>query len=523
MSAVVSIYGSHNASISLAINGEIVRVVEIERLVGIKNMGLFFYLSTDFADKVMMQVRDMFFQEFGVKEYDLCISQYAGNKQFIFPAKEYVEGFHHESHAANSFYQSPHNEALVFSFDGGGQDRDAYVFFRAYKYVRGEEPKVLETVPYDLGFPYMVFGHFLEDIKKEPLYLGNLVYSGKIMGLCGYGEAEPAWLPYFKAFYCSNPDGPEDSGSYLSKLNSMGYSCGIAFAKDIRFSDQIGKNIAATSQKAFEEVVLDIIKPHIAAYPNLPIHMTGGCGLNILLNTRLKEEFGKDVFVAPNPNDCGLSVGMLCHHLKPTNKVDITYAGPEVFDKFMLQDYAHNKGGKWMDVDSIASKIIEGKIIGIVRGNCEHGPRALGNRSILCNPAISGMKDTLNAKVKNREYFRPFAPVVRQEDVNQYFEYEGESRWMTFSPKVKPEFRQHLESITHVDGTARVQTVTEQQNPYLYYLLTVMQNKGHIPVLLNTSFNIAGKPILNSYRDAFWVLENTQMDGLLLENFYFGS
>jgi carbamoyltransferase len=169
----------------------------------------------------------------------------------------------------------------------------------------------------------------------------------------------------------------------------------------------------------------------------------------------------------------------------------------------------------------LAQDLLEGKIVGVARGKAEHGARALGNRSILCNPSIPDMKDTLNEKVKHREWYRPFAPVVRLEDVSKYFEWEGESRWMSFCPKVKEEWREKLAAITHIDGTARVQTVTREQNEWLYDLLTEFDRINGVGVLLNTSFNVDGKPILSSIKDAFKILESTQMDGLVIENYYF--
>jgi len=173
-----------------------------------------------------------------------------------------------------------------------------------------------------------------------------------------------------------------------------------------------------------------------------------------------------------------------------------------------------------VNIQKLTRQIINGKIIGVIRGRAEHGARALGNRSILCDPTYSHMKDILNAKVKGREYYRPFAPVVRLEDVSKYFKWKGESRWMSFCPEVKEEYRDLLKAITHIDGTARVQTVTREQNQFLYDLLTEMDNQKGFGILLNTSFNIAGKPILNTYRDAIWMLENTQMDALVIENYY---
>jgi len=130
------------------------------------------------------------------------------------------------------------------------------------------------------------------------------------------------------------------------------------------------------------------------------------------------------------------------------------------------------------------------------------------------------MKDVLNEKVKHREYYRPFAPMVRLEDVSEYFEWEGESRWMTFCPKVKKEWRKKLPSITHVDNTARIQTVTKEQNPWIYELLTKFKEKTGVGVLLNTSFNVNGKPILNTIRDAFEILGKSEMDGLVIEDTY---
>jgi carbamoyltransferase len=131
------------------------------------------------------------------------------------------------------------------------------------------------------------------------------------------------------------------------------------------------------------------------------------------------------------------------------------------------------------------------------------------------------MKDILNLKVKHREWFRPFAPIVRLEDVSEYFEWEGESRWMNFCPKVKEEYLYKIPAVVHVDGTARVQTVTREQNPFIYDLLTEFKEKTGIGVLVNTSFNIDGKPILSTYKDAFKVFDETQLDRLYLDGYYF--
>jgi carbamoyltransferase len=200
--------------------------------------------------------------------------------------------------------------------------------------------------------------------------------------------------------------------------------------------------------------------------------------------------------------------------------IDCTYLGSEVRDKNELTRILFERRGVKLNINKLSDELIDGKIVGVVRGRCEQGPRALGNRSIICDPTIDGMKDILNARVKGREYYRPFAPVVRLEDVNKYFEWDRESKWMGYCPAVREEYKDILKAITHVDGTARVQTVTKEQNSFLYDLLTIMSYKKGIGVLLNTSFNIAGRPILNSYKDALWVLDNKDMDAVVLEDYY---
>jgi carbamoyltransferase len=259
-------------------------------------------------------------------------------------------------------------------------------------------------------------------------------------------------------------------------------------------------------------------------YKDLPVCITGGCGLNILLNTRLVEEFNEEVFVGPDPNDCGIALGLMLDKIKPKEAVDVTYSGTKLLDLDILADYLQttyqNFKGDILDIDTLVQDLSQGKIVGVARGRAEHGPRALGNRSIICNPSIPNMKDILNEKVKHREWYRPFAPVVRLEDVNKYFHWDKESRWMSFCPKVKEEWREKLAAITHVDGTARVQTVTREQNEWLYDLLTKFEEKTGIGVLLNTSFNVDGKPILSTIRDAFTILEKTELDCLVIENYY---
>jgi len=532
----IGFYGSHNAAYAISKNGVIIEVIEIERLINSKNNGIAQYRTfkpTDilFYSKYMGRYLT---RRYGIDQFDRCFHQntevtidLVSYKLFEdIPAKEYIDGLHHLSHGAGSFYQSNFKSALVFSFDGGGNDG----FFNIYHAKRNKGLKLLEVVnnpesesPHlflDLGFPYMAFGHYIEEIKQEiDLSAGNLVYPGKLMGLAAFGEVQEEWLPAFYDYYrCIN-----NGDTHMEVISKLGIAIGVVFDKNDRLSEKVGRDIAATSQKAFENVFLEVAKPYFDKYPDLPICIAGGCGLNITLNTRIAEEFGKDVFVGPNPNDCGLAAGMLLNEFKPLDPAIITYSGMEITDLENLGEFIHY--GYWFTsskfkYSELIKDLVAGKIIGVAQGRSEHGPRALGNRSIICNPAFKNMKDILNAKVKNRESYRPFAPVVRLEDVNKYFEWDKASPFMSFSPKVKKEWRQKLKSITHFDNTARIQTVTKEQNRFLYDLLTELDKVTGIGVILNTSFNVAGKPILNTLKDAFTIFEETKMDSLLVEDVY---
>ena len=534
--ANISFYGSHNASYVVEENGEILLILELERFLNYKNSGLAQYKCPKTDDILFFAeyIPKWIMNKLNIAEFENCY--YLNSDVIIYdrhslerliPAKNYIHGLHHEAHAAGCFYQSPHQEMLVFSFDGGGNDGK----FNVYYCIRGESPKLLEAVLnpinqinfeyYDLGFPYMVVGHFLDDIKYQDLGTGNLVYPGKLMGLSSYGKIRNEWLSSFIKFYKSDPNGL----NYQEKIKVLGEEINVIFDEENRIKGEISWDIAATSQRAFEDSFLEIALPYINQFPNLPIGITGGCGLNILLNTRLVEEFNKETFVGPDPNDCGIALGLLLNHLKPEKPFDSTYLGTTLLDLDNLANYIQNifhcGTSNYLNDEILIDDLANGKIIGVARGRAEHGPRALGNRSIICNPSIPEMKDILNNKVKHREWYRPFAPVVRLEDINKYFEWNKDSRWMSFCPKVREEWKEKLAAITHIDGTARVQTVTKEQNEWLYNLLTKFEEKTGIGVLLNTSFNIDGKPILSTAKDAFTILITTDMDCLVIENYYF--
>lgn len=520
----IAVYGSHNASVAIEYKGKILEVVEVERFLNVKNAGYAQYYVADSRRYLAKLILDYFKEKYGFEEYGYCFHQHCesleGEERVMywkqFPAKHYIECKHHESHAAGTFYQSPFKEALVISFDGGGNDG----WFKIYKAVRGQPFELLKSYNLDLGFPYMIFGEYLGDIKKEhALNLGNLVYAGKILGLQSYGTVREEWLPDFKELYLSKITGTD----YEEHFTRLGEKLSLKFDITDRFTGQLGYDIAATSQQAFEDVFFEYVHDFIVEYDNLPICITGGCALNIVLNTKIQQKYNRKVFIGPNPNDCGLAVGMLANMIKPEEQMDVTYAGVSLLDKHRIPEYVEKYSAKHITLEELANQLMQGRIVGFVQGRSEHGPRALGNRSILCNPLILDMKDRLNKQVKHREWYRPFAPVVRLEDVSEYFEWEDESRWMSFCPQVRDKYKDIIPAVVHIDGTARVQTVTREQNEVLYDLLTKFKQLTGIGVLLNTSFNVDGKPILSTIHDAIKVFESTELNALYVEGFYFNK
>lgn len=511
----ISLHSHHNASVAVELDGEIVTVIEFERFINQKNASHCFFQPIRVQDTILGEVYEYLKLTYGFTRYEnFIISE--GHKEVPqewrnqIPANNYlVDERHHAAHAASSFYQSTFNESLIISFDGGSNDG----WFNLFHGIKGEELKPVTNFGWDLGSNYHVIGSVCEDIKNYDV----LTAAGKVLGLQSYGNVREEWIEPITELFKYVPYWHE-LDNRLSKLSTK---LGIPFSKENKLSGQDQYDFARTGQHVFETVFFECVDTWINKY-QLPIIITGGCSLNITLNTRVKEKYPNlNVFVAPNSSDCGLTVGSLCNLVKPLKPVDVTYKGIGVLDRSLLMEYVSTFNGVKIDVDSIVKDLVQERILGLIQGNSEHGPRSLGNRSIICSPIPLNMKDTLNHKVKQREWFRPFAPIVRLEDVSEYFEWEGESRWMNFCPKVREEWRDRLPAITHVDGTARVQTVTRKQNPLIYDILTLFKEKTGVGVLVNTSFNVDRKPILSSYKDAFKVFDETQLDRLYLDGYYF--
>lgn len=514
---VISVYGSHNAAVCMYYKRQYY-VVEVERWTNIKNSGLVTYLPVANPQMVFDEIVEWLLSKTEGEDVDVFLTAYADSIVPKFNYKQKIIYDHHTSHAATAFYQSPYDEMLVFTFDGGGDG----AFFNVYLASRSGGIKLIGKYNNDLGFPYMVLSEILDDIKRESLSIGNLVYAGKLMGLCAYGTVREEWLNYFENFYMKfYYDGVSYIGGtqimeramkeLMSRIGVKDYQYGQS-----RYTGQLAWDIAATSQKAFENCFYKIAGKYIDKYPDLPIGLSGGCALNVLLNTRIALQKDGKVYVPPNTSDCGMAAGAVMWYLKPQEQVDLTYSGLPIMDEYLLSKYVNELNLSVVEdvsVKELAAHITEGNIVGLLQGRSEHGSRALGNRSIICSPS-AGMKDTINFKVKKREWYRPFAPVVKLEEVNKYFDFDYESRHMTYAAPVKEQWRDIIPAVTHVDGTGRLQTVTSQQNSLLYDLITEFEKMNNFAVLLNTSFNVNGKPILSTLSDAFNLLINSDLDSV---------
>jgi len=517
---IIAAYGSHNAAVAMYYNGKYT-VIEVERWINKKNAGLVNYLPSAYPQIIFDEIAEFLLAQTNRSDVDLYLTNYCDLNK-IKPKFKYTQhrSFdHHTAHAATAFYQSPYEDALTFTYDGGGD----LGFFNVYRTSRTNGITLLERFNQDLGFAYMILADHLDDITRDPLNIGNLVYAGKLMGLCSYGTVRSEWLDAFTEFYeaysysgSSFLGGAEVSVEALPRLmNKIGID---DYNKSTRIKDQTAWDIAATTQFMFEQQFFKYAQPYIDQYPDLPVTMSGGCALNVILNAKLLEQKNGRVFVPPNTSDCGVAVGGILMVTKPETQIDLTYSGTPILDEHMFSSYIEN--GAYSIIENVGTKELAnyinlGNIVGIIDGNSEHGPRALGNRSIICNP-VGDMKDVLNAKVKNREWYRPFAPIVRLEDAATYFHFpkNAQSRHMTYVAEVRDEYKEVIPAVTHEDGTGRIQTVTHQQNPLMYELLTEFSAISDHSVLLNTSFNVNGKPILTRLSDALDILRTSELDAV---------
>jgi len=547
--SLMGIHFSHDSTVAFSPDGKRFVSYELERLIKERYFPIDYKLMThkpylsEQSELIAKTVAEQVKKEFGedcltidsltVDQLYPVDSVAANRKDFLDKIKKYFNVKcepriidHHRAHAFSAFYQSPFEEALVVTLDGGGYKKDnaSTQYFTIHYMNKNGVDRLIADNNIHICSLYNAFPYLTKDIK------GNInSVPGKAMGMQSYGtvydklyrKLKPLFYGFDWYYTVTKPDGTAIiENDYI--YNVVEELFGLKNIRENKLDFWQGADLLATVQQLFEEVVIENLKPYIYRY-NLPIVMTGGAALNVLTNTRIKNEFKLPVFVPCNANDTGTAVGGIFDVVKPKEQVNLAFANFDLFDRDKLPNYIRDRNGRLTNNQELISHIRAGKIIGIVKGKSECGPRALGNRSIICDPSFKNMKDILNQKVKQREWYRPFAPMVLQHEASEYFVWDNtEAPFMSFSAHVRSKYQDFLASITHVDYSARIQTINEQDNPWYYSLLNDMKATG-LPVLLNTSFNIRGNPILNTIEDAFYVLDNTELDLLYIEGYLFSK
>jgi carbamoyltransferase len=444
---------------------------------------------------------------------------------------------HHIAHIASAYYCSPWEEAAGFSYDGSG-DFVSTMMARC----QGNDIQVLDRVflPHSLGSFYTMICEFIGYNKYGD--------EGKVMGLAPYGK--DTYCPQVRELLMTSASGFELDLEYFKPLGSnegmqIKPDGTVALARHFsgRMAELFGPprdpeaeitqrdmDLAYAMQHCFEEVFFHLLNELHGRVPVPNLAMAGGCALNSVANGKLfaRTPF-RHTWIQPAAGDEGLAIGaaLHTHHsvLKnPRNFVmKNSYLGPEYADAD-IEASLRRAGLKYRKLergpllDSVSGHIMQGDVVGWFQGRMEWGPRALGNRSIVAHPGLPNMKDVLNARIKRREWFRPFAPSILKDRQAEYFEHDHPSPFMLHVYKIKPEKRQQLCAVNHMDDTGRLQSVARDENPLYYDLIQAFERKSGIPVILNTSFN-ENEPIVCAPEQAISCFQRTKMDAIAIGPF----
>ena len=364
-------------------------------------------------------------------------------KRFNIEIDEYVE--HHKSHAAAGYYTAPFKDSMVLTIDAIGEWETMTISDNMNK-------RKVWKYPYSLGLFYSAATDKIGLKPNEEEYI--------TMGMSAFGQ--PGLI----------------NADYLLKRNNH-----KGFGNEL--SNYKNEDIALAVQKTYEQKFMELVDECFKLKPNLII--SGGCALNCIANSVAALKYPKNnIWIMPNPGDSGSALGCIA----AVNQQHLDWEGPFL---------GHNIEGEY-PIDSLINELQNNQIVGVANGRAEYGPRALGNRSLLADPRGDDIKDLVN-QIKKRQMFRPFAPAILEEDAKEYFIMPVEkSPYMQFIAKCK--YPKDFPAIVHIDNTSRVQTVSEKDNPGFYNLLKTWKDRTGCPMLLNTSLNIKGQPIVNNRKDA---------------------
>jgi len=438
---------------------------------------------------------------------------------------------HHLSHAASSFLCSPFKEAAIFTVDGVGE-------YTTTAFASGKENKIkiLKEIhfPHSLGLLYSTITAYLGFSVNNSEY--------KVMGLAPCGK--PKFMKEFNKLLKIFEDGSFELNmkyfDYLHKKRMPSKEMEKLFGKKIRKKEseltQFHKDIAASLQKKTEEVIFNSLNKLFDETKTENLCIAGGVGLNSVANGKILSNTPfKKIWVQPAAGDAGTAIGTALYVYnsimnKPRKwKFESCFLGPSYSDQEIEKYLKKNeiKYSKFNSQTEIAKKtaqlIKENKVIGWFQGKMEFGPRALGSRSILSNACHPNMKDILNKKVKHREFFRPFAPVILFEEVSKWFESDQPvpepADYMLMVYQIKKEKRKIIPSVTHVDGSGRLQVIRKIQHPLYYQVIKEFQKLTGVPIIINTSFNIRGEPIVCAPQDAYKCMMGTGIDFTIMGSY----
>lgn len=579
----------HDSAAAIICNGEIVAAVQEERFTRIKHDAHFPLYAIEYCLKqsglTLPQLSGIIFYDKPMLKFERLLETYLANapkglRSFIqsmpvwLKEKLYLKSVlknelrqlasldnkaklppllfseHHLSHAASAFYPSPFNDAAVLCLDGVGE----WATSTAWKGTGNKlEPLWEIQFPHSLGLLYSAFTY----------YCGFRVNSGeyKLMGLAPYGE--PAYVDLIK----SNLIDCKEDGSFALDMKYFNFASGLTMTnkkfhqlfngKPRKIDSGVGQkemNLARSIQVVTEDIILKIVHHLYNLNPTDNLCLAGGVALNCVANGRIvRESPFKNMWVQPAAGDAGGALGAALlawyHYEQGDRKIpeDVdedamqgAFLGPEYSDEQIIKFLDEEKAPYVTKSDEalnskVATLIEQGNVIGWFQGRMEFGPRALGNRSILGDARSHEMQSKMNLKIKNRESFRPFAPIVLVEDSEKYFKMKSPSPYMLVVAFLQEKYRlkidekaqgmdklkqprSRLPAITHVDYSARIQTVCKQGNNKLYQLLQQFKKQTDCSVLINTSFNVRGEPPVCSPKDAFRCFLATDMDYLVMGN-----
>jgi carbamoyltransferase len=434
---------------------------------------------------------------------------------------------HHRSHAASAFYCSPFDDAAILTMDGVGEWETTTIGAG-----HGQRVKLERAIrfPHSIGLLYSALTG----------YLGFRVNDGewKVMGLAPYGE--PRYVDRFRQLVRMHDDGSfqldmryfvhHHYGRWIAHNERWQELFGFPRRQPGGDLEQVHQDLARSGQVVVEELILNLAREARRSTGCSNLVIAGGVGLNSVANGRIEEAGLFDgVWIQPAPGDDGAALGAA---LLVSQEVFEDDPSPELTDVYLGPEFSDGEVSSILEgneipyvslddaalCDAVAGLVAEGKVVGWFQGRMEFGPRALGARSILADATNPRMKEIINEKVKFREYFRPFAPSVPQERVHEFFEVEPgtELPFMLKVTPVRPEMRERIPAVTHADGTGRVQTVREDRNPLFHRLLAAVERRTGVPVLLNTSFNVRGEPIVCTPKDAVECFFNSGIDVLVM-------